>query len=128
PLPELRPGGISEAAGQSSDAGLPIVVMTRKAAAALAKAKTVEVTVELAPVYTKTDNVIGYITSKSEERMKDPGVVVIGAHLDHLGMGGPDALDKVHEVHNGADDNASGVAALLEVARLLKAHESELQR
>jgi hypothetical protein len=60
--------------------------------------------------------------------MKQPGVVVIGAHLDHLGMGGgSNALDpKVHAVHNGADDNASGVAALLEVARMLK--PAELQR
>lgn len=45
--------------------------------------------------------------------------VVVGAHFDHLGMGGPGsgsrALDTL-AVHYGADDNASGVAALLEVA------------
>ena len=34
--------------------------------------------------------------------------VVIGAHYDHLGMGGRDALDTVVAPHNGADDNASG--------------------
>jgi membrane-associated protease RseP (regulator of RpoE activity) len=52
-------------------------------------------------------------------------VVVVGAHLDHLGMGGGwNALDpKVHAVHNGADDNASGVAAMLEVARSLDAKQ-----
>ena len=48
-------------------------------------------------------------------------VVVIGAHYDHLGLGGPDAMDpdSTGRVHNGADDNASGTAALLEVARQL---------
>jgi len=49
-------------------------------------------------------------------------VVVIGAHYDHLGFGGPNALDpdSTGVVHNGADDNASGTAAMMEVARLLR--------
>ncbi|HET9387248.1 MAG TPA: M20/M25/M40 family metallo-hydrolase [Gemmatimonadales bacterium] len=46
-------------------------------------------------------------------------VVVVGAHYDHLGLGGFGALDTNTTVHNGADDNASGTAALLEIARLL---------
>jgi hypothetical protein len=47
--------------------------------------------------------------------------VVIGAHYDHLGRGGFGALDpeSTGVVHNGADDNASGTAALLEIARRL---------
>lgn len=50
-------------------------------------------------------------------------VVVIGAHYDHLGMGGFGAMDpdSTGRVHNGADDNASGTAALLEIGRALKA-------
>jgi len=50
-------------------------------------------------------------------------VVVIGAHYDHLGRGGSGSLDpdSVGVIHNGADDNASGTAALLETARLLRA-------
>ena len=49
--------------------------------------------------------------------------LVIGAHYDHLGLGGGGSLDpdSVGVVHNGADDNASGVAALLEIARQLSA-------
>jgi len=46
-------------------------------------------------------------------------VIVIGAHYDHLGMGGPNSGSRVPDtlaVHNGADDNASGVAAILELA------------
>ncbi len=48
-------------------------------------------------------------------------VVVLGAHYDHLGLGGAGSLDpdSAGVVHNGADDNASGTAALLEAARIL---------
>jgi len=59
-------------------------------------------------------------------RGQDPALaeryVVIGAHYDHLGLGGGGtSLDPANagQVHNGADDNASGVAALLETARRL---------
>jgi hypothetical protein len=46
--------------------------------------------------------------------------VVVGAHYDHLGLGWPDAREgNEGQVHNGADDNASGVAVLLELARSL---------
>ena len=47
--------------------------------------------------------------------------VIVGAHYDHLGYNeDKNALDTGHVIHNGADDNASGTAALLEIARLLK--------
>jgi hypothetical protein len=47
---------------------------------------------------------------------------VVGAHFDHLGHGGPGSLDPAAhgQIHNGADDNASGVAVVLEVARELE--------
>lgn len=46
--------------------------------------------------------------------------VVVGAHFDHLGMGGASSLARGdHAIHNGADDNASGVAAMLKVAEAL---------
>lgn len=45
--------------------------------------------------------------------------VVIGAHYDHLGYGGPGSLDKEKKkaIHHGADDNGSGTATILELAR-----------
>jgi len=57
-------------------------------------------------------NVIGYIDNQAEN------TVIIGAHYDHLGMGGEGSLYRGEEpqIHNGADDNASGVAILLQVA------------
>jgi Zn-dependent M28 family amino/carboxypeptidase len=64
-------------------------------------------------------NVLGRIRGASPER-----TVVIGAHYDHLGRGGEgslasDASGATGEIHNGADDNASGTAAALEMARVL---------
>ena len=56
--------------------------------------------------------------------------VVIGAHYDHLGWGGWGSLSMNFndEIHNGADDNASGTAVLLEIARNLAAREKPLPR
>jgi hypothetical protein len=61
--------------------------------------------------------------SKAEE------TIVIGAHYDHLGRGGSGSADPgSKEIHNGADDNASGAAALIEVARLLAGRPEKLPR
>ena len=65
-------------------------------------------------------NVIGVLPGRSSARRGE--TIVIGAHYDHLGLGGFGALDdpdSTGTVHNGADDNASGTTALLEVARRL---------
>ena len=61
-------------------------------------------------------NVIGYIDNQAEN------TVVIGAHFDHLGMGGEGSLyrGEAPQIHNGADDNASGVAVLLQLADSLR--------
>jgi len=59
-------------------------------------------------------NVLGYLDNPSDQ------IVVIGAHFDHLGMGGIYSTARVDEIHNGADDNASGTAALLHLAQVIK--------
>ncbi len=60
-------------------------------------------------------NVVGFINNNAAN------TVILGAHYDHLGYNeDKNALDTGHIIHNGADDNASGTAALLELARLLK--------
>jgi len=52
-------------------------------------------------------------------------VIIVGAHYDHLGFGGEGSLSPdSREVHNGADDNASGGAALIEIARTIIGGES----
>ncbi|WP_462248312.1 M20/M25/M40 family metallo-hydrolase [Ekhidna sp.] len=66
-------------------------------------------------------NVIGMIDNPGDE------LVVIGAHYDHLGMGDFGSLYRGERaIHNGADDNASGVAAMLHLARVLS--KKNLQR
>jgi len=75
----------------------------------------IELQVSLSSKIRKARNIIAYINNNANN------TVVLGAHYDHLGYGeDKNALDAVHEVHNGADDNASGTAALLELARKLK--------
>lgn len=60
-------------------------------------------------------NVVAYIDNKAAH------TVVLGAHLDHLGYNqDKNALDLNGEIRNGADDNASGTAALIELAKVLK--------
>lgn len=63
-----------------------------------------------------TDNIIGIV--EGEGPLADE-TIVIGAHYDHLGFGGygSRAQNRTGEVHNGADDNASGTAAVMELAR-----------
>ncbi|MBZ0231413.1 MAG: M20/M25/M40 family metallo-hydrolase, partial [Deltaproteobacteria bacterium] len=122
PLPTLRPR-------EGADAGLPILVTTRAVGEPLTKGThDVALEVELTPVKTRTENVVGVIRAAAAAR--SDGVLVIGAHLDHLGMGGhgTGALDAEHGVHNGADDNASGIAALVEAARMIRARRGELAR
>jgi len=55
--------------------------------------------------------------------------IVIGAHYDHLGRGGEGSLaPREGDIHHGADDNASGVAGLLELARIFASSESPRPR
>lgn len=61
-----------------------------------------------------TQNVVGYIEGSDEKLKKE--FIVIGAHYDHWGWGGIASNSKKKDtvaIHNGADDNASGVSALL---------------
>jgi aminopeptidase YwaD len=64
-----------------------------------------------------TANVIG-ILSGNDPQLRDEAIV-IGAHYDHLGQGGEGSLapDQIGQAHHGADDNASGTAAVLALAR-----------
>ena len=60
-------------------------------------------------------NVVAFLDKKADK------TIVIGAHFDHLGMGGQGSLHRGDSaIHNGADDNASGTAALLALAKVFK--------
>jgi hypothetical protein len=70
------------------------------------------------------NNVLAYLPGKTDE------YVIIGAHYDHLGRGYYDSLapSQIGQIHPGADDNASGTAGVLELARLLAPMKGQLQR
>ena len=78
----------------------------------LASSLRVSLSVDVEHQRATVSNVAGYLPGKSEEYL------VVGAHYDHLGMGGEGSLaPNRRAAHLGADDNASGVAAILELAR-----------
>ena len=70
------------------------------------------------------NNVLAYLPGKTDE------YVIVGAHYDHLGRGNFDSLapSQIGQIHPGADDNASGTAGVLELARLLSPMSGQLQR
>jgi hypothetical protein len=72
-------------------------------------------------------NVVGVLEG-SDPKLKSE-VIVVGAHYDHLGRGGEGSLaGREGEIHHGADDNASGTAGLLELARLFSHERASLRR
>ncbi len=64
-------------------------------------------------------NIVGVLKGTDQKLMQE--VVVIGGHMDHLGWGGESSLDASRDpkIHNGADDNASGTAMVLKLAKEL---------
>ena len=99
---------------------IPIIYLTNTAYKTYIKANDavldIKLKIDLRQLSRTGTNIIGYIDNKATN------TVVIGAHYDHLGMG----EDKnslyagtTPQIHNGADDNASGVAALIELAKLI---------
>jgi hypothetical protein len=119
--------------GPADDAGIPVVAMRRAAAAraiaGLERGARMRASVEVELAHTHTDafNVVGRLVAKAPDRRD--GVVVVGAHVDHLGLGGPGSLDPESRLpHAGADDNASGTSTILEMARGLAQHPERLRR
>ena len=104
---------------QRGDAGIPVAVVRREGGAPLFEGGhradlSVRLVIEKAPAV----NLVGRLPVETVGSRR--GAVVLGAHYDHLGHGGSGSLaPESDDVHNGADDNASGTAALLEAARSL---------
>jgi len=100
---------------------LPVLYVTKDAKRKYMKDESasmdVRIVVDIGEKHRTGHNVVGYIDNGAAN------TIVLGAHYDHLGFGedgnslyrGPEKM-----IHNGADDNASGVAAVIELSRLLK--------
>ncbi|MBT3216599.1 MAG: M20/M25/M40 family metallo-hydrolase [Candidatus Marinimicrobia bacterium] len=77
----------------------------------------VSVTTDVVYTNVQTQNVIGFLPG-TDELLQDE-YIVLGAHYDHLGYGGHHSGSRrpdENEIHNGADDNASGTSVLIELA------------
>jgi aminopeptidase YwaD len=123
----------------AGDAGIPVILISRQLVGRLvpaanaseleatARAKTssqrnsspitVSITTDVVRQTVQAANVIG-ILEGSDPVLKNEAII-IGGHYDHLGLGGSGSLaPREGEIHHGADDNASGTAGVLELARL----------
>jgi len=108
-------------------AGIPVAVISKQAAEKLAKAKEVTLATDVVRAEVPAYNVIGVLEG-SDPVLKNENIV-IGAHYDHLGRGGEGSLaPRSGEIHHGADDNASGTAGVLELARIFSAQRPKLKR
>ncbi|MBM2840764.1 MAG: putative aminopeptidase [Bacteroidetes bacterium] len=90
---------------------------------------SVTLTTDVEYIREKTANIVGYLEG-TDQKLKDE-VIVVGAHMDHLGYGGPGSgslTPDVHEIHNGADDKASGSASLLELEQAFATGAKSLKR
>ncbi|MEI9943838.1 MAG: M28 family peptidase [Chitinophagaceae bacterium] len=111
---------------KSEQLPIPVIYVTKEAAKKYLNDETATLAVKMKVVIGEKNrlghNVIGYINNNA------PTTVVLGAHFDHLGYGedGNSMLRTGEKlIHNGADDNASGTAALIELAGLLKKSKSK---
>lgn len=105
---------------------LPVIYVNKDAATKYFSDATatlnIKLKVDIGEKKREGHNVVGYIDNGA------PTTVVLGAHFDHLGYGedGNSMLRTGEKlIHNGADDNASGTAALIELARILKTSKSK---
>lgn len=85
--------------------------------------------VDLKVINSKTKNVVALLEG-SDPVLKNE-YLIVGAHYDHLGYGGKNSGSRAPDtiaIHNGADDNASGTAANLEVFEKLAANRKDIKR
>jgi aminopeptidase YwaD len=135
-----------------SDAGIPVFSIRRSLADKMLASMNYTITtleteikenhkpvsLYLEPIVTATadvvktkvtaQNVVGFIEGTDPVLKKE--YVIIGAHFDHLGMGGEGSGSRAPDVlavHNGADDNASGTAGVIEMAQKMSANRKMLK-
>jgi hypothetical protein len=88
------------------------------------EALQLSLTIDIGATHARLNNVLAYLPGKTSEYL------IIGAHYDHLGRGDSNSLapSQIGQIHPGADDNASGTAGVLELARLFAPLKGQLDR
>ncbi|HKS09186.1 MAG TPA: M20/M25/M40 family metallo-hydrolase [Pyrinomonadaceae bacterium] len=126
----------------AGDAGLPVIVISRQAAdrllgsqlSQLERSPTsrsltgeINLTTDIVRNEVPAYNVVAVLEG-SDPQLKNE-VIIIGAHYDHLGRGGEGSLaPSSGDIHHGADDNASGTAGVIELARLFTEQKPKPKR
>lgn len=139
--------GLDELKGKQHALSIPVIQLSRKAAekilssagkdslavldrqisesgepVSFATSTEMTISVDLQPKKVETSNTLAFLEG-SDPKLKGE-YVVIGAHHDHLGMGGEGTSSRAPDtiaVHYGADDNASGVAGVIEISEFMTA-------
>ncbi len=114
-----------KAAGKSlSEVQEQINSTTKPASFALPESLRLSLHIDIMTTRATVNNVLAWLPGQSDE------YVIIGGHYDHLGRGNFDSLapSQIGQIHPGADDNASGAAGVLELARLLAPQRGQLTR
>ena len=113
------------AAGKSiADAQSQIDHLSKPQSFAFPETVHMSIHVDIETKRATVNNVLAYLPGKTDE------YVIVGAHYDHLGRGNYDSLapSQIGQIHPGADDNASGTAGVLELARMFAPMKGQLQR
>ena len=97
---------------------------TKPASFALPESLHISLHIDIETTRATVNNVLAWLPGQTDE------YVIVGAHYDHLGRGNFDSLapSQIGQIHPGADDNASGSAGVLELARLLAPQRGQLKR
>ncbi|MBA0088781.1 MAG: M28 family peptidase, partial [Acidobacteria bacterium Pan2503] len=114
-----------QAAGKTlKDVQEQINATTKPASFELPNTLHVSLNIDVETTRATVNNVLAWLPGQTDE------YVIIGAHYDHLGRGNVDSLapSQIGQIHPGADDNASGTAGVLELARLLAPQRRKLKR
>lgn len=95
---------------------IPIVYANSPKGINILNAINIDLSVKIAQLNSTAHNVVGFMNNKKKK------TIIIGAHQDHLGYNeyGGSRTKAEGQIHNGADDNASGVAMMLELMRKIK--------
>jgi len=101
-----------------------IDAITQPASFAFAESRRLSLHIDIETTHATVNNVLAWLPGQTDE------YVIVGAHYDHLGYGNFDSLApaQIGQIHPGADDNASGTAGVLELARLLAPQRGQLKR
>lgn len=121
---EVAEGWLKAAGKSLADLQKQINDSSKPASLALPENLSAALAVSIRTTRATVNNVLAYLPGKTDE------YVIIGAHYDHLGRGNFDSLapSQIGQIHPGADDNGSGTAGVLELARLLAPQKGQLRR